>query len=206
MKIKIDDYNQNFSRDILFSKSNIISALIIDFNNEIDSSELRKIVDNNLLNLIGSLESSIENFKVIFDSEDSNIVSWIESDKNDGIIFVSSPVNVDSFRSTIFENQENIILTGATLTSFGTPEEFCNEIGIDNLGSYEIFDSEFDYKNNVLLSIPSNMPEPNDPNYTRSLVDLILNLSTNINEKILVLFTSYSSLNNVRKGLKDKNF
>ena len=207
LKIKIDDYNQNFSRDILFSKSNIISALIIDFNNEIDSSELRKIVDNNLLNLIGSLESSMENFKVIFDSEDSNIVSWIESDKNDGIIFVSSPVNVDSYlRSTIFENQENIILTGATLTSFGTPEEFCNEIGIDNLGSYEIFDSEFDYKNNVLLSIPSNMPEPNDPNYTRSLVDLILNLSTNINEKILVLFTSYSSLNNVRKGLKDKNF
>ena len=69
---------------------------------------------------------------------------------------------------------------------------FFSEIGIDNLGSYEIFDSEFDYKNNVLLSIPSNMPEPNDPNYTRSLVDLIYNLSTNINEKILVLFTSYS--------------
>ena len=38
----------------------------------------------------------------------------------------------------------NIILTGATLTSFGTPEEFCKEIGIDNLGNYEIFDSEFD--------------------------------------------------------------
>ena len=35
---------------------------------------------------------------------------------------------------------------------------------------------------------------------------MILNLSTNINEKILVLFTSYSSLNSVRKGLKDKNF
>ena len=207
LKIKIDDYNQNFSRDNMFSKSKIINNLIIDFNNEIDTSELRKIIDNNLLNLIGSLESSIENFIVIFDHDNSNIVSWIESDKNDGIIFISSPVNVDSYlRSTIFENQENIILTGATLTSFGTPEEFCKEIGIDNLGNYEIFDSEFDYKNNVLLSIPSNMPEPNDPNYSRSLVDLILNLSTNIDEKILVLFTSYSSLNSVRKGLKDKNF
>ena len=110
-------------------------------------------------------------FIVIFDHDNSNIVSWIEADKNDGIIFISSPVNVDSYlRSTIFENQENIILTGATLTSFGTPQEFCKEIGIDNLGNYEIFDSEFDYKNNVLLSIPSNMPEPNDPNYNRSLV------------------------------------
>ena len=35
---------------------------------------------------------------------------------------------------------------------------------------------------------------------------MILNLSTNIDEKILVLFTSYSSLNSVRKGLKEKNF
>ena len=123
------------------------------------------------------------------------------------MIFISSPVSVDNYlRNSIFDNQENIILTGATLTSFGSPEEFCNEIGINNLNNYEIFDSEFDYKNNVLLSIPSNMPEPNDPNYTNNLVDLILDLSSKIDEKILVLFTSYSSLNNVRKGLKAKNF
>ena len=44
LKIKIDDYNQNFSRDNLFSKSKIINNLIIDFNNEIDSSELEKLL------------------------------------------------------------------------------------------------------------------------------------------------------------------
>ena len=66
--------------------------------------------------------------------------------------------------------------------------------------------SEFDYKNNVLLSIPSNMPEPNDPNYSRSLVDLILNLSTNIDEKISILNDVWNNIIKSKIELNDFSF
>ena len=206
-KLKIDNYNQYFQSEMLLLKTRETKRSVNDLLNLIELNDLKGVIDNNLINIISSLEKYINNFEITFNSEDSNIISWVEGDNKESLIFISSPVSVDNYlRNSIFDNQENIILTGATLTSFGSPEEFCNEIGINNLNNYEIFDSEFDYKNNVLLSIPSNMPEPNDPNYTNNLVDLILDLSSKIDEKILVLFTSYSSLNNVRKGLKAKNF
>ena len=206
-KLKIDNYNQYFQSEMLLLKTKETKRSINDLLSLIELNDLKGVIDNNAINIISSLEKYINNFEIIFDSEDSNMISWVEGDNKESLIFISSPVSVDyHLRNSIFENQENIILTGATLTSFGSPEEFCNEIGINNLNNYEIFDSEFDYKNNVLLSIPSNMPEPNDTKYTSNLVDLIADLSSKINDKILVLFTSYASLNNVRKGLKAINF
>ena len=206
-KLKIDSNNQYVQSDMMLLKTKKLRRCLFDLSDIIEMDDLKSIIDSNFVNLISTIENYIDKFEIIFNDDDSNMISWAEGDNKESIIFISSPISVDSYlKNSIFENQENIILTGATLTSFGSPEEFCNDIGINNLNNYEIFDSEFDYKNNVLLSIPSNMPEPNDPNYSDSLVNLITDLSSKIQEKILVLFTSYSALNSVRKGLKSQSF
>ena len=41
-----------------------------------------------------------------------------------------------NIKETIFQDQDSVLLTGATLTSFNSPEEFCNQIGIDYLDEY----------------------------------------------------------------------
>ena len=206
-KLKIDVNNQYVQSEMMLLKTREARKYLFNLSDIIEMDDLKKLIDNNFVNLISTIENYINKFEIIFNEDDTNMISWLESDNKESIVFISSPISVDTFlKNSIFENQENIILTGATLTSFGSPEEFCSDIGINNLNNYEIFDSEFDYKNNVLLSIPSNMPEPNDPSYTNSLVNLITDLSGKIQEKILVLFTSYSALNSVRKGLKTQNF
>ena len=65
------------------------------------------------------------------------------------------------------------------------------------------FDSEFDYQRNVLFYVAKDMPEPNDDLYTNNLSELVINIAEKNKGKILVLFTSYSSLNSVRKRLKE---
>ena len=88
-------------------------------------------------------------------------------------------------------------------------EEFCSEVGLDYLDDYEVIDTEFEYEKNVFLAVPQDMPEPNSEQYSKKLTELIINLSDKVKERILILFTSYSSLNKVRKELnlsmKEKN-
>ena len=127
---------------MLLLKTRETKRYVNDLLNLIELNDLKGVIDNNLINIISSLEKYINNFEITFNSEDSNIISWVEGDNKESLIFISSPISVDNYlKNSIFDNQENIILTGATLTSFGSPEEFCNEIGINNLNNYEIFDS-----------------------------------------------------------------
>ena len=158
----------------------------------------------NIINSISLFEEEIHKLISIFSLEDTNMVSWFEMFNRENFELISSPISVkDELRETIFKDQENVILTGATLTSFDSPDEFSNQIGLDYLDEYRIFDSEFDYEKNVFFYVPKDMPEPNNELYAQNLSDLIVNISEKNLGKILVLFTSYSSLNSVRKKLKE---
>ena len=170
-------------------------------------SKYQKNINNiykNIINSIKLFEDEIIKLTSIFSLEDINMVTWFEIKNQDNFEVISAPISVkDELKETIFQDQDSVLLTGATLTSFNSPEEFCNQIGIDYLDEYRIFDSEFDYQKNVLFYVPKDMPEPNNDLYANKLSELVINIAEKNNGKILVLFTSYSSLNSVRKRLKE---
>ena len=167
----------------------------------------KNIIFQNILNSIKLFEDEIFKLASILSLEDMNMVSWFEMQNQESFEIISAPISVKGeLRETIFKDQDSVILTGATLTAFNAPDEFCNQIGLDYLDEYRIFDSEFDYENNVLFYVPKDMPEPNNNLYTKNLSDLIINIAEKNEGKILVLFTSYSSLNGVRKRLKESPF
>ena len=196
-----------------FVNSSIEITDIYNFLKEISSENLfeniySKYQNNNtyknITNSIKIFEDEIIKLISILSLEDINMVTWFEIKNQDNFEIISAPISVkDELKETIFQDQDSVLLTGATLTSFNSPEEFCNQIGIDYLDEYRIFDSEFDYQKNVLFYVPKDMPEPNDDLYTNNLSELVINIAEKNKGKILVLFTSYSSLNSVRKRLKE---
>tara|TARA_B100001029_G_scaffold144204_1_gene124181 strand:- start:12522 stop:15218 length:2697 start_codon:yes stop_codon:yes gene_type:complete len=196
-----------------FVNSSIEITDIYNFLKEISSEKLfeniySKYQNNNIYknitNSIKLFEDEIIKLISILSLEDINMVTWFEIKNQDNFEIISAPISVkDELKETIFQDQDSVLLTGATLTSFNSPEEFCNQIGIDYLDEYRIFDSEFDYQRNVLFYVPKDMPEPNDDLYTNNLSELVINIAEKNKGKILVLFTSYSSLNSVRKRLKE---
>ena len=229
--IKLDNLNELIKKNIDSTKSygkyiyddNLVNSTseitdVYQFLKEIISENLfnnaykiyeesGNIIFQNIVNSIKLFEGEILKLISILSLEDMNMVSWFEMQNQENFEIISAPISVkDELRETIFKDQESIILTGATLTSFNAPDEFCNQIGLDYLDEYRIFDSEFDYENNVLFYVPKDMPEPNNNLYTKNLSDLIINVAEKNVGKMLVLFTSYSSLNSVRKRLKESSF
>ena len=196
-----------------FVNSSIEITDIYNFLKEITSENLfeniySKYQNNNtyknITNSIKLFEDEIIKLISILSLEDINMVTWFEIKNQDNFEIISAPISVkDELKETIFQDQDSVLLTGATLTSFNSPEEFCNQIGIDYLDEYRIFDSEFDYQKNLLFYVAKDMPEPNDDLYTNNLSELVINIAEKNKGKILVLFTSYSSLNSVRKRLKE---
>ena len=63
-----------------------------------------KILDVHLM--ISPVEKYINNFEVIFDSEDSNMISWVEGDNKESLIFIFLS-GVFIFK-TLLEIDENI--------------------------------------------------------------------------------------------------
>ncbi len=199
---KSDRFINLATETILFM--DLIEEILDEINSKFD---VKKNIYNNyliILNNISNLDNLLRKFYEIIFGDDSNFVSWAQQYNQGSVEFNSAPISVrHEIANTIFKDQNSILLTGATLSSFGSAKEFCQDIGLDQLDQSLIIDSEFDYDKNVLLCVPEDISEPNDSRYLDTLSSSILEISKSTEEKILILFTSYSSLNRVRKDLKE---
>jgi hypothetical protein len=61
----------------------------------------------------------------------------------------------------------------------------------------------FDYEENTLLFLPTDMPEPNQPGYQRAASNGLIELAKRIRGRTLVLFTSYSQLRQTANAIKE---
>lgn len=140
-----------------------------------------------------------------FTEPDDKNVTWIERKKVSTLKI--APLSVSEIlKETLFKKLENIILVSATLSIKGNFSFFTKRIGADDIGrevSYDIFTSPFDYKKNVLFSVPTDIPEPGNDDYTAQLAELIKKTLLLSEGRGLVLFTSYSMLNAVYALVRD---
>ncbi len=122
-------------------------------------------------------------------------VAWLElNDKADAVMVCSAPVQVsEKLAADLFRPRRAVVLTGATLQA-GDRFDFLR----DRLGCWDasgtVIDSPFDYKRNVLLYMPSDMPTPDRHNYQQALEQAILQTALAAGGRTLVLFTSHSQL------------
>jgi Rad3-related DNA helicase len=89
--------------------------------------------------------------------------------------------------------KEAVILTSATLRT-GTDFRFIK----DRLGAADAEElavgSPFDYESQVLLYLPTDIPEPNQPYHQKVMNQALIDLALATQGRMLALFTSYNQL------------
>lgn len=125
-------------------------------------------------------------------------VRWIETTrggKRTNVRLVSSPLEVGPhLRQALYEPMASTVLTSATLAVNGGFEYFSAKVGLGG-GSHPhetmMIGSPFDFHSQSLLAIPTDMPEPDAPDFTRDAGSLIADAITVTEGRAMVLFTSY---------------
>ncbi len=170
----------------------ILSSVLIDI---VSCKTRLKLVANELASFI---------------TNDEEICKWIEIKKYSGgpvIRFCTAPLSVSGeLKTCLYDNYNTIILTSATLAISRTFKFFRENIGLNHIPgerlSELILDSPFDYKQQSMLVIPTDISEPDKPGYISTLEENIFKAVEISEGRALVLFTSYNLLGNLYQRLE----
>jgi len=112
----------------------------------------------------------------------------------------SAPLTAaDALRQHLWGSR-TCILTSATLAVDGRFDFIRQELGLDEAAE-AVLGSPFDFRRQALLYIPTHLPAPNDPEFSRALVPEIEAILRCTRGRAFVLFTSYRVLREVAAAL-----
>ncbi|MBO8170746.1 MAG: ATP-dependent DNA helicase DinG [Bacillaceae bacterium] len=153
-------------------------------------------------------------FELLLDPDDSGVY-WLEVEekKTRGIVYLYKvPVDVSVLlQETFFDQKESVVLTSATISvnqSFDYPLE---RLGLSELFKQgavntSILPSPFNYKDQALFCIPTDIPnikQVHEEEYLNHLVLSLKQVAEVTSGRMLVLFTSYDMLHRVYHPLKE---
>ncbi|MCB6184476.1 ATP-dependent DNA helicase [Leeia sp. TBRC 13508] len=126
-------------------------------------------------------------------SEESQLIRWLELTPT-GMQLHSTPLSIaQQFSRQVKSGVRSWIFASATISVGGDFSHYCNEMGLYE-AECKAWDSPFDYPNQALLYAPQNMPDPNSPAYTRSVVDAAFPLIKAGQGGAFLLFTSLRAM------------
>ena len=181
---------------------------IVDVLDEQRKDEKQKIslVIKKMISILSIVNSFLKHDEI------EDVVFWIEKKRSaigeDEITFIQTPLNVAAIlKGYLFSRLEVAICVSATLQVGKNFGYYLNGVGLRE-ENFEInkgsFPSPFLYEENVLLSIPNDIPFPNEKSFQDVINKAILSLIEATNGRALVLFTSYSSLIDSSEYVKKK--
>ncbi|WP_378932875.1 ATP-dependent DNA helicase DinG [Metabacillus herbersteinensis] len=217
------DQEQNRAWDALLELVRRLNFCLIDLKNS-SSAHLRFLNENkdklNRLDKISFEEycdvlaffnACHDTFQSLFLQVDENIVTWIEIESKgakNAVSLYAQPVSVAEYLADLFfANYNSVILTSATLTVKGAFHYLIENIGLtDFYPKQTLLKSPYNYKEQVKLLIPSDMPAINDVSTDEYIYSVVANIGTIAQitmGKLLVLFTSYEMLKKTYQLLKE---
>jgi DNA polymerase-3 subunit epsilon/ATP-dependent DNA helicase DinG len=102
----------------------------------------------------------------------------------------------------IYGNLRSVIMTSATMTIDGSFDFIAEHLGLQNAKVLDL-GSPFDHERSTLVFVPEDMPEPNDPRYGSTMIDILAETLVSTHGRALVLFTSHRALREARNALKE---
>ncbi|MFA5780362.1 MAG: helicase C-terminal domain-containing protein [Elusimicrobiota bacterium] len=119
------------------------------------------------------------------------------------IVLYAAPIDVSEIlRKKVFEKTSPIVLTSATLSTDRKFSFIKERLGI-TCADELLLDSPFDYKNNVILYIPEDMPDPkHEPEeFNKKSFEEINKILEITRGRAFCLFTSYKMLDEINGHL-----
>ncbi len=133
-------------------------------------------------------------------------IYWIEKKGKSQALQISPIIPSNEMEGFIKEHKGPIIFTSATLSAGNSFEFFKRELGISVDTSSYILPSPFKYEEQAVLYLPVKLPNPNDPLFHKSAMQIIAKIIELTHGKTLLLFTSFKRLNQSYKALIKKGF
>ncbi|NRD80546.1 ATP-dependent DNA helicase DinG [Bacillus sp. BRMEA1] len=171
-------------------------------------SKMEEIVS--FINEVSELRTTVINCFL----KDSHEVKWVEID-------IRSPQNVTTFmaqpasvagklKDLLFQEKKSAVLTSATLTVNQSFDYIIKEMGLDHSATLKIsIPSPFEYKNQVQLLIPEDLPEINSVSldeFVISITEHIISVAEATKGRMLILFTAYDMLKRTYELIKESGF
>ena len=180
-------------------------------------SELYKAVgelDGNLAEDLENIEGSLSNLyrrlseaetylTALISTPDPNFIYWIEvQPTNNSISLQIAPLNIGPLMEQyLWHEKSSVIVTSATLTTFGEFDYLRNRLNADEAGEL-VLGSPFDYEHSALLYLVNDIAEPSDgASYQRSIESTLIRLSKATNGRLMALFTSYAQLKRTSQAI-----
>jgi DNA polymerase-3 subunit epsilon/ATP-dependent DNA helicase DinG len=114
----------------------------------------------------------------------------------------SAPLNVGPLlRRSLFDQKEATILTSATLTTDDNFDYARGRLGLEEARTLKI-GSPFDYRATTVLGLPTDLPEPDRPDYSAALARSLIEVCSASEGRALVLFTSHSALRQTWQAIR----
>lgn len=141
------------------------------------------------------------------DSEDDGYVRWIDGRVRRGEVISGiglAPLDISpQLKEKLYSRCHTVVMTSATLTVKKNFSFLRSGLGLEDNGrvSEIILPSPFDYTEQALLAIPTDIPEPMERGYSEKLSPIILEAVKASSGNALILFTSYSLLDAVYKKI-----
>ena len=157
------------------------------------------------------LDNAATGIEHVLLEQDPGHVRWLEVKegyKQSLIVRLrSAPLDVAPIlQETVFKRFKSVVLTSATLTIEGRFDYFARRLGLEAQSGDKIISlslpGNFDYENQVLVAIPTDIPEPGDSRFIKEIEPLILESLRLSGGKAFVLFTSYGLLNMLFRALQ----
>lgn len=153
--------------------------------------------------LAGRLERMAERiYRFAFDPIDPAKVRWIEQQQ----LYTAQLDISELLERHLFATTHATVLSSATLATHRS-FAFCRErLGIDpehHRVVEAIHHSPFDYEQQSVLLLPSDLVPPDHPDYPRQATERIFDAIEKSGGNTFVLFTSYRMLQSCKQGLKE---
>ena len=137
---------------------------------------------------------------MIIRQSDPDYVYWAEISmrgRTPRILLNATPANVNQMlQDHLFCAKSSIVMTSATLSTNRNFAYFKKRVGISECREL-LVNSPFDFKRQVQIHIPRNMPHPNSDRFMAAVIEKIKHYLKLTHGKAFVLFTSYKMMDEV---------
>ena len=151
---------------------------------------------------IGTRATTMQHeLKELLATGDGRYVHFIEA-RGRGVFLRAAPIDVaDVIRDAVLGGRSATVLTSATLAVEGSFDYVIGRLGVADATTLRL-PSEFDFRSQAILYLPSDMPDPRSGEYNAAAAWAIAELLDRTEGRAFVLFTSYAAMHDVYARLE----
>jgi DNA polymerase-3 subunit epsilon len=170
--------------------------------------------EEELLRVVRRLEELAQISQRVLVEPEKNDICWVTlqprsrgreaGPEEDDLLLHHAPHSVGHLLAErLFATKRSVILTSATLQCESSFEYVRDRLGVPSECHEVSLGAPFDYRQVALVYVPTDLPEPNSPNYAQTLHRALIELGRATQGRMLVLLTSKNQLRAVYRAISD---